>query len=132
MIERVKPSSRHAKHYADRGITVCARWGVYENFLADMGRRPSPEHSLDRIDNDRGYEPGNCRWATDVEQNRNTRGNHLVTFRGETLPIAAWAERLGMLHATLTYRLRTWSVERAFTEPFHANAGWRKPKRGGL
>jgi hypothetical protein len=68
---------RSDKKYADyggRGITVCKRWrSDYRNFLADMGRRPSPKHSIDRIDNDRGYYPGNCRWATLSEQNLNRR-----------------------------------------------------------
>ena len=62
------------KWYADRGIRVCARWLGYRNFLADVGRKPSPKHTLDRIDNDKGYEPGNCRWATWKEQRANRRG----------------------------------------------------------
>lgn len=61
--------------YSDRGITVCERWLKFENFLADMGLRPSPKHSIDRINNDGNYEPGNCRWATATQQNLNRRSS---------------------------------------------------------
>jgi hypothetical protein len=69
---------RNPKHpgwerYGGRGITICERWDIYENFLADMGRRPGPEYSIDRIDNDGNYEPGNCRWTTIFVQLRHRK-----------------------------------------------------------
>ncbi len=77
MHQRCKPDYREAHLYWDRGIRVCERWKLFENFLKDMGDRPSNENphawTLDRVDNDKGYEPGNCRWATPREQNMNRR-----------------------------------------------------------
>lgn len=70
------PSSKDYKSYGGRGVTVCDRWHSFDNFLADMGEKPIGL-SIDRRDNDRGYEPGNCRWATTTEQNRNRRGVRL-------------------------------------------------------
>lgn len=72
MIDRCRDVKRRP-NYAGRGITVCERWQSYENFLADMGRKPSPKHSLDRINNNGNYEPGNCRWATLIQQRANRR-----------------------------------------------------------
>jgi hypothetical protein len=74
MIQRCEnPKIRSFHNYGGRGITVCERWKVFENFYADMGDRPSPAYSIDRLDNDKGYSPDNCRWATAREQMLNTR-----------------------------------------------------------
>ena len=77
MIHRcTNPKAHNWKWYGGRGITVCERWrSSYANFLADMGRRPSLKHSIDRINNDGNYEPGNCRWATQSEQVQNSRAS---------------------------------------------------------
>jgi hypothetical protein len=105
--------------YGRRGITVCTRWrNSFPAFLADMGRRPSRAHSLDRIDNERGYAPANCRWATREVQGRNTRTNRLIRYKRRTMCLAAWAEEVGMHRATLARRLdRGWSVHKAITTP---------------
>ena len=78
----------HYANYGGRGISICARWlEGFENFLADMGSKPSPKHSLDRRENDRGYEPENCRWATRTEQNVNTRkARRIVRSDGAIYP----------------------------------------------
>ncbi|MFI5113494.1 MAG: hypothetical protein ACHP7J_00015 [Terriglobales bacterium] len=105
--------------YSGSGVKVCERWLVFENFLADMGPRPSPQHSLDRFPNQNGdYEPGNCRWATIKEQNRNRKSNRPLTLNGETKLIIEWSELLGMSKNTIRARLeRGWSVERTLTTP---------------
>jgi len=94
-------------NYGGRGIQVCDRWREsIEAFVADMGPRPSAEHSIDRIDNDGNYEPGNCRWATSQEQARNMRCNRKLTAsNGETLLACEWEERLGISHQRLYQRL---------------------------
>lgn len=111
--------------YGGRGITVDPRWigeGGFANFLADMGERPSPKHSIDRYpDNDGPYTKSNCRWATPTEQNRNRRSNRRVTFRAETLSVVEWSERTGIDARTLASRLNSgWSIERALTTPIDA------------
>lgn len=100
------PKDRLFKYYGARGIKVCERWNSFENFLADMGPRPSLKHSVDRKDNDLGYEPDNCYWATKSQQMRNTRQNRLLTFDGVTLCATAWAERLGLSVHTVRRRIR--------------------------
>jgi endogenous inhibitor of DNA gyrase (YacG/DUF329 family) len=113
--------------YAGRGITICERWMTFENFLADMGERPSGK-TLDRIDNDRGYEPGNCRWATRRDQGRNTRSVRLITYRGESRSLAEWAEILGFDEALARKRLATgWPFERAIDpRPLKSEAALRR------
>lgn len=108
-------------NYGGRGITVCERWSSFENFLADMGRRPSLGHSIDRIDNDGPYSPDNCRWATRVEQKANQRPRKdavWIEHDGHRKTLDDWARALGIRYGTLYQRLaKGWSTERALTTP---------------
>jgi hypothetical protein len=104
--------------YGGRGIRICERWELFENFFADMGPRPSPGHSLDRIDNDGNYEPGNCRWATQTEQLQNTSRCRYVTINGERLTQSEASKRVGLSRTVLGNRLRLgWSLEKAINLP---------------
>jgi hypothetical protein len=108
--------------YGGRGIRVCDRWqgkNGFANFLSDMGERPSKDLSIDRHPNpDGNYEPGNCRWATNKEQQRNKRNNHTLTFKEKTQCVVEWAEELGMRSTTIYARLYAgWDLERALTVP---------------
>lgn len=104
--------------YGGRGIRVCKRWEKFENFLADMGERPEGM-SLDRKDNDGDYKPSNCRWATAEEQARNKSTNRLLTYEGRTMPLAAWADDVGIRASVIAARIDGcgWSVGDALTTP---------------
>ena len=101
--------------YGGRGIKVCDRWrNSFEAFVADMGERPSPKHTVDRIDNNGDYTPQNCRWATIHQQARNRRSNRLGTLNGKTQSIAAWIEELGASRTRTYWRLsHGWTLDRA-------------------
>lgn len=95
------------KNYGARGVRVCDRWRhSFVNFLADMGKRPFIGASIDRIDNDGNYEPGNCRWATPLEQSQNTRKVINLTYDGKTQCIRAWARDLNIQHCVIRDRLK--------------------------
>lgn len=112
------PKSRYWYLYGGRGVRVCERWTKFENFIADMGPRPSKGHSLDRHDNGLLYSKETCRWATDVEQHNNTRRNRRLTFQGRTQTAAEWARELGLRYSTLLGRLQKgWTVEASLTTP---------------
>jgi hypothetical protein len=124
------PTNAAYADYGGRGITVCDRWkDSPENFLADMGPKPSPKHELDRIDNDRGYEPSNCRWVTRSENDRNRRSTVWVTFDGERRRWADLCEQFGVAGDTAKWRMKNlgWSAERTFRTP----VGRKRSKRQG-
>lgn len=114
--------------YGALGIRICDRWlERFENFLDDMGHAPSPLHSIDRIDGNGNYEPGNCRWATYAQQALNRKSNHYLTIAGERLTIKEWAEKMGIQRHIIDNRLkRGWSEEDAVKIPLHSL--WRYDK----
>lgn len=120
MIQRcTNPKHPSYGRYGGRGVTVCEEWRDCAAFVAwAESNGYEPGKSIERIDNDKGYSPDNCRWATRREQQRNRHNNRMVTFRGETKCLADWAAELGTTSATLDYRIRRWGdVERALAEP---------------
>jgi len=104
------PNHPEACNYLLRGIRVCERWNDFQNFLADMGPRPSERHSLDRINNDLGYSPNNCRWATDVQQLNNTRRNHYLCYQGKRITVAQLEREIGLSYGKLRHAI--WRSER--------------------
>lgn len=120
IIERCDKNYSERQYYADRGIELCQEWrDSFERFLSDMGPRPSAHHSVDRIDNNRGYFPGNCRWATAKTQANNRRSNHLFTHNDESHTLIEWSEIIGINPKTLSTRIHNyhWTIERALTTP---------------
>lgn len=112
------PKTKHYANYGGRGIDIDPSWELFECFLNDMGFAPSPKHSLDRIDNTKGYSKTNCRWATNDEQARNKRNNRFYTYKNQTLCLSDWARRLGMKREVVRDRLRRgWSIDRIVETP---------------
>lgn len=107
------PNDKDYPHYGGRGISICKRWNEsFSAFLADMGTRPTPKHSIDRWpDNNGNYEPGNCRWATVKQQANNRRSNRWLVHNGKTMTLTQWSEATGILKTTIRERLRRgWSI----------------------
>lgn len=105
--------------YGGRGIRVCERWlESFQNFITDMGPRPSVEHSIDRIDNNGPYSPENCRWATQREQRTNQSRTRLLTHNGATHSVAEWSRIVGIRLDTLLVRLdrQKWPIEKALVK----------------
>jgi hypothetical protein len=113
------PAFKHYRHYGGRGILN--KFESFEAFYAEVGGRPGKGYELDRIDNDGHYEPGNVRWATKAQNNRNKRTSVFVTHNGITKCLAAWAEEAGLSRSTFGERLKLgWSMDRALTAPLRS------------
>ena len=113
------PKNDNYKYYGERGIRVNIRYHDFRNFLADLGKKPTPQYTLDRISQTGHYEPGNLHWATMKDQARNTSRNRLLTYNGETKPLVEWAEKMGLKQGTLRARIFDygWSIDLALTIP---------------
>lgn len=116
MIDRCEnENNERYKDYGGRGVVVCERWrSSFEDFYSDMGD-PPPGCSIERIENDKGYEPGNCRWATAKEQGHNKRNNVYAELGGRRRLVRDWAADIGITYSTLVWRIQAWGVERALT-----------------
>ena len=119
------PERAEIKYYEH--VTVCERWRDLTAFIEDMGKRPGPCYSLDRIDGSKGYFKENCRWATQIQQQNNKSNNKRIVFRGENLTHAQWGRKLGFPKNLIRKRLvKGWSEERALTTPVQIKH--RKPR----
>lgn len=121
--------------YGGRGIAVCERWRKFECFYEDMGNPPGPEYSIDRIDVNGNYEPNNCRWATQSQQNYNRRSNKRITAFGETMTLGEWAKKVGLTRQTIIRRLKLGvSPEVALSSPRRTGlfTGWTQGRRSLL
>lgn len=120
--------NKYFHNYGGRGIGICPEWSEsFAKFIADVGPRPSPEMLIERVDNSRGYEPGNVVWASRKEQQRNLRSNHILTYRGRAQCVAAWCEEFGLNRGTFEKRRRLgWPLHEALTRP--VNRADRRPQ----
>lgn len=121
----LNPRNTNYPMYGGRGVRICDRWlESFDNFFADMGERPSLDHSIDRIDVDGHYEPNNCRWADRSTQRRNQRSGrrgYKIEFQGRCMTVRAWAVAIGLSERALGHRLRAgWPVDAALTKPASA------------
>lgn len=112
------PDNDAYKDYGGRGIFIDESWeGSFVNFLKDMGKKPSISHTLERMDNNKGYSKDNCYWATAIEQANNRRNNIVIVYKGKSKTLKQWADELGLNYKNIHKRIvyRGWSIEDAFT-----------------
>jgi len=111
------PNVKCFKNYGGRGINVCERWKVFDNFIADMGT-PASGMQLERIDNSKGYEPGNCKWETASRNCRNKRTNKILTHNGKSLCLSDWESEVGISARLISDRIRKgWTAKEALETP---------------
>lgn len=115
---RARCANLNDPYYGGRGIQLSPEWENYSNFIADMGRRPSPKHEIERVDNNKGYSKDNCKWVTRKEQANNKRNNRLLTVKGTTKTMSQWAEIARLDCRTIHRRLGLgWDSEKAIFAP---------------
>jgi hypothetical protein len=117
----LNPNNKKYPNYGGRGITVCDEWlKSFVNFYVDMGPSPSKKHSIERIDNNKGYSKDNCRWATNTEQSRNRRSNKYFEYNGTLFMLSDLCKLTGVNINTFLHRIRRgWTVEKAAdTSPY--------------
>lgn len=118
------PNNPEWHNYGGRGIKIWPAWEEsFHAFLLDMGKRPTPAHSIERIEKNGNYEPGNCEWATPYVQSRNRRNNRVLELDGEVMVLSDWAVRIGITPATLSERLSRFDTRTALTTPKGARHG---------
>lgn len=121
MIKRCNnPNVQCYYNYGGRGIKVCKRWMKFENFIKDMGLRPSSAHSLERVNNNGNYKPSNCKWATRSHQNNNTRLTRMITAKGVTMSVTGWSVKMGLSRDCIWGRIcRGWADEPSVLTPLN-------------
>ena len=126
-----KPTCKRYRLYGGRGIHICARWKSFENFFKDMGKRPTPKHTLGRIDNNLGYSPGNCEWQTQKQQMANYCKSIRITMNGETTCLSEWCRRLRLPYQTIKMRIwrNNWDPNKAISAPIRKGNYKRKDKQ---
>jgi hypothetical protein len=131
MLNRCRNKSTNSyQYYGGRGIKVCARWRRFENFIADMGPRPTGKHSIERKDNDGDYTPSNCHWASTAEQARNRTDSFIIQYGGESKHLTAWRRDGGIPAHVLNRLARGWPLRAAVDTPKGCRRRPQKKSRG--
>ncbi|MES2864112.1 MAG: hypothetical protein V4666_08340 [Bacteroidota bacterium] len=110
------PKHKNYESYKKLGITICEEWKSFDKFIKDMGIKPSIKHTIERVENNKGYFKDNCKWATNKDQQRNRRDTAFATYKGIKKSISEWSEILGIRHKVLYKRIVVlkWTPKRAF------------------